>query len=350
MRKKITLLVLQLSIEYGFGQQVPSVAQGIWIKYKVEKKDGNTVRRASQLDSSFISFHINDTTIGLSFDPIAYNDKPKVALKYTFQGNVLKTSAIAGYVIEKSSNDTLVLCEKVEGTATADLKRFYLVRNTKLNEIERKKLVGTKNIVATPWFTPKLKVNIGRTIKLATAEPLSDFYYPGELEIFPTQKTITSKIKNPANTRPEFIKIATNSINNSFSEWDLTNFEAFESVKIPFVIAGVCNPKGNSITIIYFTNDVSKYEKSNSLTHDASSKAYNFFLKGMKAYSRKKYAKAIGYFSESFHYNPNNTDALFNIATSYYEMGDKENACKTWQQLDALGEADATLLYKNNCN
>ena len=176
---------------------------------------------------------------------------------------------------------------------------------------------------------------------------MSNFDLIGSLTIFPSKKLVTSDIDYSSTKKISKLEIITTIIDNSFNSWDLTNFEKFESIKIPFIFRSESTEIFKGIKMIFFTNNISEFDFVYRRKLEDMRKSGELFQKGINAYSEKKYIKAAEYFSESFKTDPENLDALYNKAAAYYEGGDKENACKTWKELVDLGQTNGIELYKN---
>lgn len=353
MKLKITIIIKLLFVNFVIGQIKESEINGTWIEYKSEMKDGSRILPISKSEINFSKIVIRNSKFCMDSSPIFKTDESQ-CLIFSLEEDVIKTSIKSGYHIEKSSSDTLVICQKIAGLENDKLKRSYLVDEKMLFSTELKKRKGEKNIVATKLFTPKLNVNLDDEIFIAFKNNISNIDVVGSLTIFPGKKVVTSEISY-SSVKSNKIGIITNVINNSFDKWDLTNFEEFESIKIPFIIRSEIKRYSSltykGVRVLYFTNTISEFDYVNrSTTLDDMEKSNKLFQKGIKAYSDKNYIIAAEYFSKSYKTDPKNIDALYNKAVAYFEGGDKENACKTWKELVDLGQTNGIELYKNNCN
>lgn len=353
MKLKITILLTLLSINSGIGQINNTEIYGSWIKYKSEMKDGSKILPISKSGLTYQKITINNSKFCLNSDPI---DKfVNGCLSYSLQGNIIKTSDKSGYEIEKISSDTLIICQKIDGVQNDKLTRTYLVNENLLFSKEQEKNNGEKNIIANKIFTPKLKSNIRGEIYKAIGNKISNLDLIGSLTIHPNKETVTSEFSHSSKKSTQ-TEIITDMINNSFKNWDLTNFEKFESIKIPFIVRCESKTSNSGLTykglkMIFFTNELNEFDNTfGDIKLKDKSKSSELFTKGVNAYSEKKYLKAADFFAESFKIDPRNVDALYNKAAAYYEAGDKENACNTWKELVDLGQTNGIELYKNNCN
>jgi tetratricopeptide (TPR) repeat protein len=352
MNVKITILITLLFVNYGIGQIKESEINGKWIKYKSEMKDGSKILPTPNSDSTFLEISIKNSKLCFNSNPIYKTNGGWI--NFSLTENTINTSIIssikAGYEIEKINKDTLIICEKMDDLKNDKLKRYYLVNDKILYAKELEKRKEEKNIIASKLFTPKLNIGIEGEIFKTPKSDMSNFDLIGSLTIFPSKKLVTSEINYSSTKKTSKIEIVSNIINNSFNSWDLTNFEKFESIKIPFIFRSESTEIFKGIKMIFFTNKISEFDFVYRRNLVDMRKSDELFQKGIKAYSEKKYIKAAEYFAESFKTDPENLDALYNKAAAYYEGGDKENACKTWKELVDLGQTNGIELYKNNCN
>ncbi|POS00514.1 hypothetical protein Q361_1831 [Flavobacterium croceum DSM 17960] len=348
MNVKITISITLLFVNYGIGQIKESEINGKWIKYKSEMKDGSKILPTPKSDSTFLEISIKNSKLCFNSNPIYKTNEG--CIDFSLKENTIKTSIESGYKIEKNTLDTLIICEKIDGLENDKLKRFYLVNDKILYAKELEKRKEDKNIIATKLFTPKLNVGIEGEIFKVLKSDMSNFDLIGSLTIFPSKKLVTSDIDYSSTKKISKLEIVTTIIDNSFNSWDLTNFEKFESIKIPFIFRSESTEIFKGIKMIFFANNISEFDFVYRRKLEDMRKSGELFQKGINAYSEKKYIKAAEYFSESFKTDPENLDALYNKAAAYYEGGDKENACKTWKELVDLGQTNGIELYKNNCN
>jgi tetratricopeptide (TPR) repeat protein len=348
MKIKATILFALLFINFCNGQITVSEINGDWILYKSEMKDGSKILPITKSDSTYFEISITNTKLSFNTHPIYKISEDWI--NYSLKENTIITSVESGFQIEKKAIDTLIICEKINGLSDDKLIRYYLVNEKALFLKELEKRKEEKNIIATKLFTPKLNQKIENEMYKALKNDMSKINLIGSLTIFPSKKLVTSQISYSNTKKSSLIEIITNVINNSYNNWDLTNFEKFESIKIPFVFISETIEQCKIIFIIYLNNNISIFDSSYEKKLENTKKSNKLFQKGINAYSEKKYIKAAEYFSESYKMNPENLDALYNKAAAYHEAGDIENACKTWKELVDLGQTNGIELYKNNCN
>lgn len=364
MKRNIILLVALFHIVCGYGQINKSDIIGKWIQFKMEMKDGSRSLSKFIKDSTYSDFTIYPDGLIFNSNPILKRSNNPVSyyvsgftgkatnfdIKYTLEGNLLKTSATSGFLIEKLANDTLIICEKIDGLEEDKLTRKYYINQKRVVEREYEKVKNKKDIIANKFFTPKLNETLENEIFKITQNYYLNLDVIGTLTIFPKSNKVTTEITYSSKDKPSKIKIITDAINNSFEKWDLEGFKEFESIKIPFILSCETYDKISGVKIYYFTNNLADFKNNYNPSFSDMRKYQELFDKGVEAYDKKNFTKAADYFSKAYKINPRNLDALYNQAAAYHESGDKENACKIWKELADFGQTNGIQLYKNNCN
>ncbi len=364
MKRNIILLITFFYIICGYSQIKKSDIIGKWIQFKTEMKDGSKIISNQNIDSIYSDVTITPSSITFNSNSISKRDKNDIGysvsgftgknnnlnLNYSIEGTWLKTSASSGYSVEKITNDTLIICQKVDGLEDDKLTRNYYLSEKIVVEREYKKVKNKKDITANPFFTPKLNGTLENEIFKVIQNDYLNLDLTGTLTIFPKNNKITTEINYSSKDKPSKIKLITNIINNSFEKWDLEGFKEFESIKIPFILRCVSDDKSRGVKILYFTNTLADFKLNYGPTLGEMRKYQDFFDKGVEAFDKKNFLKAADYFAKAYETNPKKLDALYNEAAAYHENGDKENACKIWKQLSDLGQTNGIQLYKSNCN
>ena len=111
MNKLIFILVLFFSNNH-YGQIKLSSIQGYWIKYKAEMKDGSDLFDRFVEDSAYVEYRIDKNTLCINSSPIHRTNES--CLDFNLIDNLMKTSQYAGFIIEKVTNDSLILTEKID--------------------------------------------------------------------------------------------------------------------------------------------------------------------------------------------------------------------------------------------
>ncbi|KIC02202.1 hypothetical protein OA88_09945 [Flavobacterium sp. JRM] len=345
--KQLLFLTTFLFINFTFGQTNMSEINGTWIKLKSEMKDGSKLFSRFEEDSTYIQYTINKKQLCINSNPIHKTNQ--TCIDFTLIGNLLKTSEYSSYLIEKITNDSLIISEKIDDLTNDKLKRIYFIKQEELLSKYKEKNKNNKNIVASKLFTPKTNSTIEIELNKAFKNNYSNFELIGNLKIYPKQKEIKTQISFSTQKDSSRIRTIKKVINNTFEKWDLTNFNEYESIEIPFVLKSEITKTYWGITVIFFTNDLNQLEIVYGVKAENIRKSDVFFDKAVNAYKDKKIQKAIDFFTQSYKFDPKNIDALYNKAAAYFELGEKDNACNVWKEISNLGQVSAKELYQYNC-
>lgn len=346
--KRLLFLITILSFNLNFGQNNLSEIYGNWIKYKVEMKDGSKLFDRFLEDSTYIEYSINKQKLCINSNPIHKTNES--CLDYILINNFIKTSQYSGLLIEKITNDSLIVSEKIDGLTNDKLKRFYFKKQELVLSKFKEENKNKRNIIASKLFTPKTNSTIELELNKAFKNNFSNFELIGNLKIYPKEKRVKTQITFSTQKDSSRIRTIKKVIDSSFEKWNLTNFNEFESIELPFVLKSEITKRYWGIKVIFFTNDLNEFEIVYGGKLEDMRKSSKLFEKGIKTYQEKKYLKAIEYFTESYKIDPKNIDALYNKAAIYFESGDKENACIVWKEISELGQINGKELYQNNCN
>lgn len=345
--KKTFLFLLLLSFTSTFSQINLSNLKGNWIKVKTYMKDGSKLLSNFENDSSFVEYSINAKQFCINSNPI--NRASKTCMDYTLLNNALKVSEYTSFVIEKLTNDSLVLSENIKNTTDDKLRRTYLVREEILNLKFKELNSGNKNLKATKLYTPKAISSLVNDLNKAFKGNYSNFNLIGKLKIFPNEKKVKTSITYSTQKDSTHIKTVEKVINNSFHNWELTDFKIYESIEIPFVVESVKTKHIRVIFIHYFMYNLDQLNKRRGVKIEDIRESSNLFNLGIQSYQQKEYTKAIEYFTKSYDLNPKNIDALYNKVVVYSESGDKESACKELIKISEMGQVKAKELLKTYC-
>ncbi len=346
--KRLLFLITILSFNLNFGQNNLSEIYGNWIKYKVEMKDGSKLFDRFLEDSTYIEYSINKQKLCINSNPIHKTNES--CLDYTLINNFIKTSQYSGLLIEKITNDSLIVSEKIDGLTNDKLKRFYFKKQELVLSKFKEENKNKRNIIASKLFTPKTNSTIELELNKAFKNNFSNFELISNLKIYPKEKRVKTQITFSTQKDSSRIRTIKKVIDSSFEKWNLTNFNEFESIELPFVLKSEITKRYWGIKVIFFTNDLNEFEIVYGGKLEDMRKSSELFEKGIKTYQEKKYLKAIEYFTESYKIDPKNIDALYNKAAIYFESRDKKNACIVWKEISELGQINGKELYQNNCN
>ncbi|MFC4479448.1 tetratricopeptide repeat protein [Flavobacterium chungangensis] len=345
--KKLFLVLSFLFFNINYGQINLSAIEGYWIKYKGEMKDGSDLSDGFTEDSGYMEYRINQRKLCINSNPV--HKVNESCLDFTLINNFMKTSQYSGFVVEKATKDSLVLCEKIDGLADDKLKRAYFVRQEVIISKFKEENKNEKNIVASKLFAPKTNGTIEIDLNKAFKNNYSNFELVGNLKIYPDKKRIKTEITFSTQKDSSRIRLVKKVIDGTFEKWNLKDFKDYESIEIPFVLKSEITKTFWGISVIFFTTDLTEFERIYGVEMKDIRKSSDYFNKGLIAYEEKKYLESIAYFSESYKFNSKNIDALYNKAAIYFESGDKENACKVWLEISILGQVEGKQLFLKNC-
>lgn len=336
-----------MTINISFSQKNKTSIIGSWIKYKIEMKDGSKIIDRFLNDSSYVNFIFNEKQLCIN-ESSTYIINP-TCFDYTLNNNLITTSETSKYLIEKSDNDTLVLSEQINQLEDDKCKRFYFIRQSALIDKFKKENVETKNLVAKEFFTPTLKSSLCCALNNAFKNHYSDFKLKGTIFIKMDDHKVKTQIAYCSTSDSTKINIIKKTIDDSYGLWELEGFKEYKSIAIPFVLKSEITANFGEVTMKLF--DTTFYDLDNSCKCESKKikESGEFFDRGKSAYLRKKYKKAIEYYSKSYALDPINIDALYNRAAVYYELNQNEKACNDLQELAKLGQTNGKNLYQKYC-
>ena len=279
--RELILLITILFFNFTFGQNDISKISGKWIKLKSEMKDGSKLFSRFEEDSTFIEYTINTNQICINSNPIHKTNQSCV--DFTLVNNLIKTSQYSGYIIEKITNDSLTLSEKIDGLANDKLRRFYFVKQNVLISNFKEKNKNNYNIVASKLFTPKTSSTIEIELNNAFNNNYSNFELIGNLKIFPKENRIKTQITFSTQKDSTRIRTIKKVIDNSFDKWKLTDFNEYESIELPFVLKSEITKTYWGIKVIFFTQDLNELEIISGGKAETNRKGSELFNKGIKA-------------------------------------------------------------------
>ncbi len=347
MTKNILLLFLLITIK-SYCQKVNiSELNGDWIKYKIEMKDGSSLIDRFLTDSSYVNYTFRKLEMCTNGNPT--HRVNEVCFPFSLNKNFIKTSSTSGYEIERVKNDTLILCERINGIENDKLKRFYFVREQKLfNEIKEQK-GESKNQVANEFYTPTLKSSLMLELNKVFKKKHSNFKAKGIITIDLKNKNISTLINYSNTNDSSKIQRIKKVINKSYKLWNLNKFKHLDKLEMPFVLKDEKTKTFRGISMKFFTDSFYQLDHFYGGDTRVIQKAGEYFNKGIRSYQSKDYESSIKNFTKSYELDPKNIDALYNRAAIYYETGKLELACKDWNELSELGQKRGMELLKNNC-
>lgn len=346
--KNFLFIIALFFFTNNYGQIKLSTIQGYWINDKVEMKDGSDLFGRFVEDSVYAEYRIDQNKLCINSSPIHRTNES--CLDFTLINNLIKTSQYAGFIIEKVSNDSLILSEKIDGLTDDKLKRLYFRKQEVVLDNFKEEYKDQKNITASKFFTPKTNATIEIDLNKAFKNNYSNFELIGNFKIYPAQKKVKTAVTFSTQNDSSRIRIVKKIIDHSFEKWNLKDFQGYESIEIPFVLKSEITKSYWGISVIFFTKDLTEFERINGIKMEDLRKSSDYFNKALIAYDEKRYPEAVTYFTESYNLDHKNIDALYNKAAVYFESGDKQNACQVWLEISMLGQVNAKQLFLEHCN
>jgi hypothetical protein len=283
--KELFFLITLLFFNLTLSQNNISEINGKWIKLKSEMKDGSKLFSRFEEDSTFIEYTIKTNQLCINSSPIHKTNQSCV--DFTLVENLIKTSQYSGYTVEKVSNDSLTLSEKIDGLTNDKLRRIYFIKQEAIISKFKEKYKNNKNVVASKLFTPKTDSTIAIDLNKAFKNNYSNFELIGNLKIFPKEKRIKTEIIFSTKKDSTRIKTIKNVIDNTFEKWNLTDFLEYETIELPFILKSEITKTYWGIKIIFFTQDLNELEIVYGGKAEDNRKASELFNKGIKAYQEK---------------------------------------------------------------
>lgn len=222
------LLMLSFLTFAAFSQPNYYKIQGSWISVKNLSKSTN-----EKADDYYVKFtfkgsklFVNSTpTVSLTANPIVFE---------VFD-NIINTGQLeeTGYIIEKASKDTLVLADSFDNKRS---RRFIFVNEQSLINQNLAKLGENKILIADRYCTPSQKKNLQDLVYgLFKGKINEDFDVTGTLKINVHDKEVETIVASE-NLDERRLKKLKSTLDGSFDYWDLSLFQKFKVIEMPFVI------------------------------------------------------------------------------------------------------------------
>lgn len=322
---------------------------GKWIKVKTEMKDGS---KLIPIYTDYIS-HFEMIFEKGKFHTEYY---PAQSYKNSTSSYKIKKNRIISkehftYKIEKISRDSLIICEEMEGFENDKLKRHFLIKKEIISKEQRKKNEDIKSLTANPFYTPKFKGNINLYLNSRLMKRHINLKLKGQLKLDLKKNRAKTKITfrdSPILLMQE--KILIKALNNSYTLWNLSGFEKFESIIINFVI--ILERKGEKsygIKVGLLTNSFEQLLGQYGLSYYQIKKGNEYLKLGLESINNKNFRKAIDYFTESFKFNHTLVESLYNKAYCHFILKEYNKACIDWNILKNLGQKKGEKLFSEYC-
>ncbi|MBB6333351.1 tetratricopeptide (TPR) repeat protein [Chryseobacterium sediminis] len=277
-------------------------------------------------------------------------------MDFKLEKELMKTSDLVAYQIEKLTSDSLIVIQKVTGIDSPDkIRKMWFIKSSIIlnNFVKEKK--NDSVIIASENFTPALKRNIISEIfdNYSQKDFSHDFNLKGNILIFPKKQKIEVETENKDQTKANQKGIAffKTTLEKNYHLWDLTGFEKFEKIIIPYNINSRSGNLGNEVnTISIVFHDYSDDTKGFPVSIKNKKLSLENFDKGVDASNSNKFEKAIQFFNEAHEYDNTNTDALYNIVSISIAQNKTDVACTALKKLKDLDQKEGIKLYNEKCS
>lgn len=320
-----------------------------WIKTKIKMADGSK----NLLDAYYpiYQWRVINNRYCEDYNPLYLNNKD--CINFTLEKNFIRTSAFSGYQIEKLTDDSLIVVQKVNGIKDDKLNRIWF---TKSSKAKKEIIFNTKNdsvLIASKDFTPSISKDIIQEIIFEFHKKQSslDFTAKGNIVIFPKSKEVTFEVTETNGKNEKNIDLIKNIFAKSYPYWGLSDFKNFQKVYIPLSL-NIKVDRNDLLNIqtnyAFFNTDHKSFFDNKNIRNTGLSK--NLFDKAIQAYEKKKDDEAIKLFFKSQESDITNLDALYNIVSISLSKNDIQNACEALKRLKNLEQIEGIKLYKEKCN
>jgi hypothetical protein len=346
--KNIILFVFLFPSLLLFSQVKKKHLAGEWINTHTEMKDGSTLLKLVKEHNSYS--YLNFKSKHYITRNQAGDLENNMVIKYQLKNHFIISSKYFKYVIEKITSDSLVLLESMTKVNDDKLKRYYFVKEQTLKEIEERKNIQSKDLIANSYYSPKFDKNIHRYLNNSIKGYYQNLKLKGNLTLYLLEKKIKTKFTHSSLKNVTILeKILKESLENSYQYWSLKDFKKFETIEVSFVIKIEKTKSFKGLNIKLFTNSFNDLKADYGQNLKNITKSDEYFNLGLHALKEKKYRNASTFFLISYNSNILNIDALYNRAASLYKDKQIIRACSVWSKIKNLGQVQGQEIYRTHC-
>jgi|GEM_PF-1938136 len=330
----------------GYSQVTQELLQGEWVAVRIVYAEKNFDNQPDT--GSYFRIKFTDDILHIEGNPVI-NYNLSTVKKYTIKGSRILTDGET-MQINSLTKDSLLLTQ-IGTSAWIDIrKKYYCIRRKDIISAAISQ-VSQDTFKANPLATPLLNTNI-----LLQNTGAVNAYYPngtiikGRLCFDLRNKTITVDNINCNYKRLKMNRLAT-WLQSTYPHWDFTGFDNVRYIELPF-----------EFVMLTINNITTKYAMQNfpSLTFfdTTSTTAINEkdigrsseeYAKGLRFSDISNWEKALEHFKKSYELNPKNADALYNMGSIYFKLGDTKAACTCYLKLRDMGQREAAKIYVQYC-
>lgn len=356
--KKIVLLLLLALVSTLSGQVDTKLLVQDWFITKVSMKDGSRLfmKPKNEMDNFGFTF---DKRFYMYGDINRIERKYAAPISYTLKKNEITTSPGSGLLIEKLTEDSLILSQKIENMEQRDLLRYYMVPLNQLREELKDKNKGKDTLVASTLLSPVfLKSLYSRHVRILdgsrspSKSEMAPYRFNGELFFDLSKNNIEVHFENKDDQFKILIQKKTEFLTTT-KNWDISSVKEFKYVKIPFSFIHYYESKSDSESFgdVYtlYSKDYNDVFISEEIEIAKMDESQRYYESGVKEYTRKNYKEAFTFFAKSIKANKRNLNAYYNFAILAFLGGDKKMGCETYKFLKDEGQREAEKLYNDKC-
>ncbi|ESU28537.1 hypothetical protein FLJC2902T_19100 [Flavobacterium limnosediminis JC2902] len=201
------------------------------------------------INNSYLKFTFKGNNLHINNDPTIEDLQAPVL--FTMKGKLAKTSRVSesGYMIEKISKDSLILSDSFNSGA----KRYFFINNEILKNESLKKNDGKEILITTKYHTPVQRKSISNHVFDKIKNGMDgDFYIEGTIKLNLEEKKVeTIILSDDLENKKKLAKI-TELINKTYDFWDVSGFEKFKIIELPFQLIGTKNEMIRGVRIAFF--------------------------------------------------------------------------------------------------
>lgn len=348
MFKVFLICFLSASLSLLSQVNTSSLANSSWTSVQSKMMDGSRDLSPESFRSLVWKFNGNKLCENIHPWALAANKCGNVKI----ENDLIKTADKRVYQIEKLTADSLVVVEKWEIKMTPDkIKRMRFVSTANMIRDFVSHQKSDSVVISSVNVIPALKKDLVSDIQNILNKKNTDYdiMLEGQIFIFPkAQKVeITTDGKKLNSKNQANADLFKKTLQESFKAWDLTGFEQFEKIIIPYRFL---SKQEEGFGTFSFSPKILLKETSGILPVIKNKyTSTDNFNKGYKAVENQKFDNAIYFFNQAFEYDNTNVDALYNVVSISLSQNKTNVACAALTKLKELEQTEGMKLYKEKC-
>lgn len=351
MYKYFLLLFITISIHITSQVNTQLLQNSSWTKVQSNMLDGS--RDLSRESNQFLVWKIKGNTICEQIDPWAI-ERTKCN-DFKIEKNLMKLSDKSNYEIETLTSDSLIVIQKIDGVDFPDqIRKMKFVKTAMLVKNFTDKATGDSIVITSRNITPTFTKGIVTELMEIYSQKRyrHNFNVDGEIIIFPRKQEIAVKTDNQKQNidNQKSIDLFKVTIQKNYKLWDLTGYENFEKIIVPYTIKSEIKDGSGSLG---FHNKIPRRENtSNEIIVNIKDRSVSRenFNKGLKAANSQKYDNAIYFFNKAHEDDNTNIESLYNVASISLAQNNTNVACVALKRLKELEQTQGTKMFNEKCS